>query len=532
MRARSISKAPSAIARLIAMLGSLVVVASCSSPSSQNSTNETLVVDTSFQAVSADPQNAAGQTDRLFDLQVYQPLLLVDQRNYSKLDPDVAQSYSVSADGLTYTFNLRHDIHFSDDGSSLTSADVVFSLLRLANLGGGNASVMHGLTMGAPDPYTVTVSSHAPNPAIPYDVATPPAGIVNSKTVMAHGGSDASDAVTADKAGSYLNQHSVGSGPYTLVSFDPQSLIVLKANPSYAGPKPAYSKVELRNVAAQTQLLDVQTTAHTLALDLSPAQAATLDKSKAASLSVPSFEVFVIGFSINAKVSNVSANQNFRSAVRYAVDYQGLLKIAGAGVARAPGLLAAGQVGALPPDQAVSTDLAKARDYLAASGLKSPTISLEYPSDVTDNGIGYADTAAKVQSDLSQIGIKVNLVPEPGILWKSRWKAGKVPMMVTSLGGLSFDSSNLFNFAVGAYGATRMGVVAGSDPVLDSIYAQISATKTNSQRAPLYLQAQQELNSFAVWIPLFEGGVAVASSLDVKGLNTDGQDEVRFWTMS
>jgi peptide/nickel transport system substrate-binding protein len=530
MEGSTVSLSPKRVA--LAVAGLMLVVTGCA-PSSSPSSNsgKTLVVDTSFQSASMDPGQELGITDRLADEQMYQPLMLVDQQNYSKLDPNVAQSYTVSPDGLNYTYQLRHTVQFSD-GTPLTSADVVFSLMRLKNLKGTNAPYMSGLTVTAPDAFTVVISSATPNPAIPFDVAIQAAGIVNSKVVMAHGGTDAPNASSADTAQSFLNQQSAGSGPYVLVSFDAQSLIVLAANAKYWAANPVYSKVQIRNVPAQTQLLDIQSSANTVALDLSPVQAAGLDKSKAESLTAHSFEVFLIELNVNPAISKVSASQDFRSAVRYAVDYKALLSLAGPGIAQAPGLMPLGFTGALPANQVISKDLAKARTYLASSGLQSPTISLEYPSDLTTNGLTFGDLAQEIQINLKDIGIAVNLVPEPNVVWKARWKAGKIPMIVYSASGVSFDPSSMLLFSPSGLFGIRMGFVPGQAPDLDSLFAQIAAAPTNDLRAPLYMQAQTALNANAAFVPLFQGASAVASSKDVGGLNLDGLGEVRFWQMT
>jgi peptide/nickel transport system substrate-binding protein len=60
----------------------------------------------------------------------YSLLLKVDADNYPKLKPDVAESWSVSPDGVTYTFKIRSNAVFHD-GTPLTSRDVKASFDRL-----------------------------------------------------------------------------------------------------------------------------------------------------------------------------------------------------------------------------------------------------------------------------------------------------------------------------------------------------------------------------------------------------------------
>src|SRR6185437_9946104 len=114
---------------------------------------------------------------------------------------------------------LRKNIKFTD-GTPLTSADVVFSFDRLVNLKGNPSFLLAGITTTAKGPYTVVLHSNTPNPAIPVLVANTSLGIVNSKVVKAHGGTDAVGADKKDKAESYLNKISAGSGPYVLKTFN------------------------------------------------------------------------------------------------------------------------------------------------------------------------------------------------------------------------------------------------------------------------------------------------------------------------
>ena len=62
----------------------------------------------------------------------YSLLLKIDPDNYPRLKPDAAQSWTVSPDGLSYTFKLRPDVLFHD-GTPLTAKDVKATFDRLRN---------------------------------------------------------------------------------------------------------------------------------------------------------------------------------------------------------------------------------------------------------------------------------------------------------------------------------------------------------------------------------------------------------------
>src|SRR5262249_2341032 len=151
-------------------------------------------------------------------------------------------------------------------------------------------------------------------PAILTNTAT---GIVNSKLVRTHGGTDAGDAATADKAERWFNSsssHGAGSGPYELQSYGPTSQVVLRANTNYWGPKqPSCRSVVVRNMPASTQLVNIRRGTPQVAVDLSSDQAATLKGD--AGLRVtrePSPWVFYLFANDDPQVSPATSNSRFQ----------------------------------------------------------------------------------------------------------------------------------------------------------------------------------------------------------------------------
>src|SRR6185312_6648690 len=136
--------------------------------------------------------------------------------------------------------------------------------------------LLANVTVSAPDKYTVVLHSSVPNPALTRIIANPALGIVNSAAVKAHGGTDAKNADKADQAEKFLDSNSQGSGPYVISQYSTDQQIVLKANPTFWGPKPTFQTVVLRNMTAPVQLLNVQRGSNEIALDLSSLQAASL----------------------------------------------------------------------------------------------------------------------------------------------------------------------------------------------------------------------------------------------------------------
>jgi peptide/nickel transport system substrate-binding protein len=513
---------------VVAVVGSLLLASACSSgTTSAGPTNKTLLIETTFEYGSFDPARASGGTTEQLLPAIYQTLLQLDEKDPTKLDPGLAQSYTASPDGLSVTFKLRQDVHFSD-GTPMTSADVVFSLQRLQGIKGTGLVFVQGNTFTAPDKYTVVVTSPTPNIYIASHFVQQQTGITNSKVVQANGGTDAANADKTDTAEPFLNQHSAGSGPYKLVSQDSASQIVLQADPNYWGAKPAYSKVIVSTVPAATQLLDVQKEQNIVALSLSPHDASTLDSSKLNIRSTPSLEVFDLLMNANPAVSTVTSNKLFRQAVEYGIDYQAVLKIAGVGAVQATGILGA-QPGTIPLNQAITRDVAKAKSLLAQSGVGNPTFTLDFPTDQSPSGISYSVLAQEIQANLKEVGITVNLAGTSAALLFPKWSKNKEEALLHAIGGVSFTASDVLFDVPGGLVANWMGWKIGMDPAEDTLLAQFNAAQSVEAQAPITAQLQTEMNDYGVFIPLFHAGLIMVSSKSVGGLYLNGLDFIRVW---
>jgi peptide/nickel transport system substrate-binding protein len=133
-------------------------------------------------AVSAEPPNydCHAATSFAFIHPVrphYNTLLKFDEPNYPKVKGDLAQSWQVAPDGLTYTFKLKPNIKFHD-GTPMTSADVKASYERIANPTGGAVSIRKAAysdiaSIETPDAQTVVFKLKARNASMLTNFASP-----------------------------------------------------------------------------------------------------------------------------------------------------------------------------------------------------------------------------------------------------------------------------------------------------------------------------------------------------------------------
>jgi peptide/nickel transport system substrate-binding protein len=133
-------------------------------------------------AVSAEPPNydCHAQTSFAFLHPVrphYSTLLKFDTANYPKVVGDLAESWTVSPDGLTYTFKLRRNVKFHD-GTPMTSEDVKATYERLRKPPQGVQSIREETfkditTIDTPDPYTVVFKLARTNASMLSSFASP-----------------------------------------------------------------------------------------------------------------------------------------------------------------------------------------------------------------------------------------------------------------------------------------------------------------------------------------------------------------------
>lgn len=509
------------LAGAAAVIAAVALIASgCAAPAEEESSTpaESLIIDKSFDLVTADPARMFETTGGIVLHAVYDSLLTFADGNAEEPLPSVASEWEVNDDATQYTFTIRDGITFSD-GTPLTSADVVFSLDRVKNVQGNGSFLMSGLSVEAPDETTVVITSEEPNTAVPAIVTSPTLGIVNSAVVKENGGTDAEGAADSDTAEEFLNETSAGSGPYMIESFDTTTETVLVANPEYWGEAPVYDRVVLRNATAEAQLMDVQSGTADIALDLGSDQIAGLGGDVVVSTS-QSPTIFFVFLNADPAVSQITSNADFREAVKYGLDFDGILELAGEGAERAYGIVPSSYLGALGADAAVERDVERATAAAARAG-SNLTVDLEYASDFSSNGLSMGPFAERIAAQLAEVGITVNLKPGPIATTLESYRAGTEQMGLWLWNPDYPDSADYLAFGPGEIVGLRAGWAAGSDPELEAVMAEVSTETDPATREALYQQFQELHNEAGVIIPLFQPAASVVASSAVGEVKYD-----------
>jgi len=220
-------------------------------------------------------------------------------------------------------------------------------------------------------------------------------------------------------------------------------------------------------------------------------------------------------------VSAATSNPKFQEAVRYGLDYDGLLQLAGTGSVQAAGVIPSMFLGSLPAGQGVKRDLDRAKAALAASGLGHPTVQLAYPSDLQVNGLSFGDLAARIKQNLADVGITVNLAPAPVQTALDGYRNGKEQLGLWYWGPDYPDPSDYLAFLPGNTVGLRANWTKGADSALEALGTQAASTTDNSARQALYQQIQTSMNNSGPFMPLIQPAQILVGAKSLNGLHSN-----------
>lgn len=149
--------------------------------------------------------------------------------------PDLAESWTVSPDGKTYTFKLVDNAFWHQDFGKLTSKDVKFSYERVLDPKTGSpyrAELGNIASIEAPDDYTVVIHLKQPDANFLYQVGNYHQGQIVKQEAIA-------------KYGDQYPRNPVGTGPFALKEWVPNSHMILEAHPGYFRGRPTLDRIRL-----------------------------------------------------------------------------------------------------------------------------------------------------------------------------------------------------------------------------------------------------------------------------------------------
>ncbi|MBC7437600.1 MAG: ABC transporter substrate-binding protein [Bdellovibrionales bacterium] len=468
-----------------------------------------------------DPARQADLSPPLTLGAVYEQLVTLGADNLAEVKPMLAASWSYNQAKQVWIFKLKPGVKFWN-GETLTAEDVKFSLERLMNVKDQPSADASNLQrVDVIDAQTVEIALKVPAPSNLIDLTGTVFSIYSKKMVEAQGGSSAADAKDKDKATPWLNANSAGSGPYHMVSWERNAQVVLARNPHYHGGAVPFERIVIRHISdGAAQLLAVRRGDIDIAMNLNAEQLDTLAGNKDVSIQkTTSIDTMLMTMTSSPTMNPALAKPEARAAVAAAIDYDGLIKgLVGGFSQRPPSFIpigAAGVTEATARQLGYKEDLPKARRLLKEAGLADGfTFELIYPNTPYFS-TSFQLIAQKIQSDVSRVGIKIELKPMDSVNWRTQFNSGKAQSV------LAFWTATAPNPYIWASAsvqrlAKRMYWEPSAD-MMELVDKARAETDLQKQQA-MYLKYQQTLIEQANYVMLLQPIYRVAVNKAVSGV--------------
>ena len=362
---------------------------------------------------------------------LYERLVRFDLDDPSKLSGQLAEGWTLGADGRSYDFRLREGLRFAS-GNPLTAAEVAYSLQRAVRLNKTPAFILTQLGWNAGNvaqrvrqtgPLTLSISvreAFAPSFVLNC-LSSTVASVVDQRAVQA-------------KPADWLRRHSAGSGPWTLRDWRAAEIVVLDRNEAYYGAKPQIERAIYSHVkeSSMQRLMLVRGDVD-VARNLSPQDITALAAKPQIQLT-RQLKGTVYYISLNQK-NPLLAKPEVREAFKWLVDYDALGATLIQGIGKPHqnflphGLL--GSSDAAP----YRLDVARAKALLAKAGLPDGfRITMDVRSTQPVQGIAEA-----VQQWAGRAGIQIEILPGDGKQTLTRYRARKHELYIGEWGADYWD---------------------------------------------------------------------------------------------
>jgi peptide/nickel transport system substrate-binding protein len=477
------------------------VSSSASSASGTPKKGGDLVFARSVAPTTLDPANTIIAGDIYTLNQIFEPLFITNPNG--TLAPWLAKSFTTSSNHLTWTFNLRPGVKFSD-GKALTADDVVFSIKREAANSDGPLSFLDFAIKSVTAKGSSTVVVKLSAPWAPFE---------SDMSVFANAILPANFGGKSEKA---FFESPVGTGPFTLASWTPDSNLTLKANPGYWQPgKPYVDSVTINYVTDDNQrVLQVTSGQAQIADSVPPANVSQLKSNSAVTVSLfPAWQVDLLVF--NEQVAYFK-DVHVRRAITYAINRPGLVQAASFGTARPGGSFFPPSLefyDATTPALAYSVTNAKAELAKSAYPHGFSTKLLVSAGDQT-----YAEFAQIIQSDLAKIGIKVSITTLDHAAFETTFQKYDYDMFIDYAINDISDPDEMASFETDyKSGGSKSYWSSYDNPKVIALVHQAEAEFDPTKRKALYAQIQSLVAQDAPFVALDYPPYIYATSKKLNG---------------
>jgi peptide/nickel transport system substrate-binding protein len=446
--------------------------------------SSTLTIAEDEPPASIDPIQADNSTVDEVDRPEYSALVQYPDGPNPKLQDDLASSYTVASNGLTYTFHLKSGVTFHN-GAALTATDVKYTLDRIKQLDTGVASELQAYASSTViNPLTIQITLSTPYS--PFLGALSRVYILNSALVTANAGSDFGQ--------TWLGTHDAGSGPYELKQYVPSQSVTMTAYPGYFGGwKGDHANTVIFNYLpeAATQAADLNSGQANVAMEIDPSQYASYKKKKGYTLNVANtaVQLYVFLKTDSGPMQNILLRKAAAEAYDYKTHISQILDGYGT-IAKGPLSTA---IACHDPSVTQPTyNLAAAKKLVTQAHATGDTVSIAYLPALNEEKEGFE----LLQSALTQIGLKVKGVGTTFPAYENMLKsAATTPDMSFVYSFPEFPDPNevlYINFDSKFIG-TGYNYSRYTNTAVDQEVEAAQTTTNQTQRCSDYTKAQEQI---------------------------------------
>ncbi|UWQ22007.1 ABC transporter substrate-binding protein [Jannaschia sp. W003] len=469
--------------------------------------------------------------------QIYEPLIIRDTAG--EFQAALATDWAVKEDDPNvWVFNLRQGVKFHD-GSDFTAEDVVFSFERAQSEKSAMKELLNSIVeVRAVDDHTVEFVTDGPNPILPNNFTN--LFIIDKDWTEANGVVEVQDIAAGES--NYAATNANGTGPFTLVSREPDVLTVLEQNPEYWGMDEfpmAVTRIEYRPIQnAATRVAALLSGEVDFIQDVPVQDLARVDATDGLQVkTTPQNRTIFFGMNQGADDierddvdgKNPLADVNVRRAMNMAINRAAIQQVVMQGQSQPTGVI-------IPPfvngwtealDAVPEGDMDAARALMEEAGYGDGfSIQLDCPNDRYVNDEGICQAAVGM---LGQIGVQVNLNAQPKAQHFPLIQNGTTDFYMLGWGVPTYDSEYVFNFLAHTKGDERgsWNATGYSNEELDAKIQSLSSETDLEARDATIAEIWETVQDEQLYLPIHHQ-VLNWGMADKVGTEVSPEDDPKF----
>ncbi|PIC63612.1 ABC transporter substrate-binding protein [Sporosarcina sp. P13] len=484
---------------------------------------KTLVFGRGADSYTLDPQNSNEIETWLVTKNIYETLVEFEKET-TDIVPALAETWNVSEDGKTWTFDLQENVKFHD-GTDFNADAVVYNFERMMdknhpNRDGGEYSVYRAMFNGFKgEGSSIESVSALDENTVEFKLAEPQATFLTNLAMHAFG---IISPEALKKYGQKINENPVGTGPFTFVSWSPNDNITIVKNKEYwVSDLPKLDKIIYKVIPDNTARFTAMKNGELdIMVGLNPSDLKSVEAN--ADLQVTLRPPLNVGY---MSINNMKApldNVKVRQAINHAVDKKGIADAYFYGLANpVKNLLPSTSWAYNDEISGYDYDLEKAKALLTEAGYPNG-FDLEF--SVTSNSRIYMQQPTKmveaIKSSFEKIGINVKVVTLEWATYLEKIRSGKHSVGLIGWVGDNGDPDNFLYSTLSknntVVGSAQNHMFYKNDEVSD-LLLQAKGIMDQEERTKVYKDVQKIVHEDAPFVPLVEVKEAVVSGPNVQG---------------